>query len=605
METSGKRENAVGKGKGTLRSRTIIGFAIITLPLLGLLTWNNLYAKEVVHTQAVTSNKNLLLMYMNQIDQTLNDLNLYLLKSVSQDDDLIPLNALSNEDPDAYIAKIRTMNNLYFNLNYYKTVDALFAYNGKNNELLFTPQQSLSFERRDSIRNKLALLLHDKTEPDLFKTWKLIHLDDQYALVRIIDTGYLSYMGAWVDINKLMVPLNLLHLGNDGEALFLSKNGTPLTPPSDSNLTADLKTIDWDRAMANQTDKPYRILNRKQKLLLVIQPSGVTDLRLAVIIPEKNLMEGLTLFQRVNLYLPILVALILVAYLLFLQRYIHKPLTQLVNGMRRIYSGDLSARFKDDGLQEFMVIGETFNKMARQIEVLKIDIYEEQIRTQRAELKHLQAQIHPHFFMNSLNIVYSLAETRNYELIQQLSVHLVKYFRSSIRTHLSSVTLTEELEHVYSYLSIQKMRFPEALTFSIEMDQEAGDCQIPPSTIQPLVENAIIHGFSIRPNAPFHICIRAAVEESVPDKLFLEVRDNGKGFSPEKLALMESIITEEEPIGNHIGLWNVLRRCRLFYKEQVEIDFINDKEQGGVVVLRVPRQTRNEERDGVVQSAVG
>jgi two-component system sensor histidine kinase YesM len=281
-------------------------------------------------------------------------------------------------------------------------------------------------------------------------------------------------------------------------------------------------------------------------------------------------------------------------YLLFLQRYILKPINKLIKGMRRIYSGDLSARFNDDKLMEFKVIGDTFNNMVSQIEVLKIDIYEEQIRTQRAELKHLQAQIHPHFFMNSLNIIFNLAQTRNYELIQQMAIHLVKYFRFAIRTHLSSITLEEELEHIRNYLSVQKVRYPENLTFEIDIDPELTACRIPPSTILPLVENAMIHGFSAHLEEQFVIQISVRQDPLSESFLQIEVRDNGRGIEREQLENLHSIGYFSEKGNDHVGLWNVMRRCRLYYKTDIEIQIDNGEVRGAFVILRLPRNDLDE-----------
>jgi two-component system sensor histidine kinase YesM len=315
---------------------------------------------------------------------------------------------------------------------------------------------------------------------------------------------------------------------------------------------------------------------------------------LAVMIPEKNLLEGLAFFQLINLYVPALALVILMIYLVFLQRYILKPITKLIRGMRRIYSGDLSARFNDDKLVEFMMIGETFNSMVAQIEVLKIDIYEEQIRTQKAELKHLQAQIHPHFFMNSLNIVYNLAQTRDYELIQQMAISLVKYFRFAIRTHLSSVTLEEELEHIHNYLSVQKVRYPENLSYEIEIDAELKGCRIPPSTIFPLVENAMIHGFTVHQEEQFIIQISVRQDQLSASFIDVEVRDNGRGISTEQLEKLHANGYLNEQGNDHVGLWNVMRRCKLYYKTGIEIRIDNGEARGAYVTLRLPRNDADE-----------
>jgi two-component system, sensor histidine kinase YesM len=592
--TGGKGGRETLMKKGTLRSQLILGFALVTVPLVILLIWNNMYATKVVHSQVAQSNKNMLTMYMNQIDQVLEELDKYLYRTANQDNDLISLSAFEKDNPESYYSKIRTLNAMYLNTNYYKDADVLFAYSSKYNDLLVAPQPYMNNERKESIKLRLdKLMLDTGARSSLQRSWQLIYQDNQYSLVRLVDTSYESYIGAWVDIDRLMVPLNLLHLGERGQALFMSQEGTVLNTLKDVEFEKSLQAKDW-KVDITKEDQPFQLVKLAEKYLLVVQPSHHADIYLSVMIPERNLLEGLTFFQRINYYVPVLALVMLLIYLFFLERFILKPIAQLIKGMRRIYSGDLSVRFIDDRLMEFSVIGETFNNMVTQIEVLKIDIYEEQIRTKKAELKHLQAQIHPHFFMNSLNIVYNLAQTRNFELIQQMAINLVKYFRFAIRTHLSSITLLEELDHIRSYLAVQQVRFPEHLSFHIDIEPELQNYRIPPSTIQPLVENAMIHGFSINQSQSFQISIEVRSDPDSESRILVQVQDNGKGIPDEKLRHLQSKSYFEEEGNDHIGLWNVMRRCKLYYKSKVDIVLERAEPSGSIVTLRLPRQSTDE-----------
>jgi two-component system sensor histidine kinase YesM len=575
--------------KATIRSRLILGFCLITIPLTVLLLWNSLYATKVVHSQLAVSNKNLLIMYMNNTDSVLEEINKFLYKTAKQDTNLISLSEYDKNSFEYYEKKIQIVNELYLNSTYYNAADVLFAYSSRHDELLMAPQQLVSYDRKQAIQARLLELLRDRGFIQNNSQWMLIKLDQEYGLLRVVDTGYNSYIGAWIDLNRLILPFHQLSVDNRIQALLISNEGTPVTEPFDPNLVAQMKSIDWLKYI-DQTQQTYNIIQLKERYFLVDQQSKFADIRLVLMIPEKDLLEGLTFFKQLNYLIPLIVVIILILYLVFLQRSIVRPIQNLIQGMRRVRAGNLTVRLEDHNLAEFILINETFNGMAKQIEHLKIDVYEEHIRTQKAELKHLQAQIHPHFFMNSLNIVFNLAQIKNFELIQKMALHLVKYFRFTTRTHLSTVKLSEEIEHICNYLIIQSLRFPENLVYEINIARELEDYSMPPLTIQPIVENALIHGFSVKDEEPFKVLIHVEADPQEPeDYILIHVIDNGKGIAANVLEELQSKLyydSEED----HIGLSNVMRRCRLYYKAEISLTFENMIPKGASVSLRLPRK---------------
>jgi len=573
----------------TLRSRLILGFALVTVPLVILLLWNNMYATKVVHSQVALSNKNLLTIYINDMDKVLEELENYLYKTAEQEQGLISLSQHEQSSWEYYLSKNQTVNNLYLNTNYYSAADCLFAYSSTYDDLLLAPQYSVNYDRKQRIQSKLHALLTDKTGgSSLYNEWIFVKDGGEYALVRIVDTGYSSYIGAWVDLNRLMLPLNVLSKSGKGEALLLSEQGESIASLNPS-LAIGKQPGQW-RPYLEQGMSSYNIVQLSEPYLLVARQSRVAPMYLLLLLPERSLLEGLPFFRNLTYMVPLLALAMLVLYLIFLQQSIVQPLHNLIRGMRKIRSGNLSARLEENNLLEFVTINETFNGMVTQIEHLKINIYEEQIRTQKAELKHLQAQIHPHFFMNSLNIVYHLAQIRNFEVIQSMALHLVRYFRYTTRTHLSTITLKEEMEHVYNYLTIQKFRFPETFDFELEQDTSTEGCGVPPLIIQPLVENAVIHGFSLQNDTVFRVKVRTfEVRRQSEDFLCIEVSDNGKGLSSEQIAVLKKRVHSIEPEDGHIGLWNIMRRCKLYYKSEIGMEFSGTSPGGAVITLLLPR----------------
>lgn len=576
--------------QASMRSKLILGFGLVTVPLVIVLLWNNLYATRVVHSQVAQSNRNMLTIYMNDMDQVLGEIENYLYKTAEQDQSLISLSQYDKDSWEYYLSTTQTVNELDLNTNYYDAADMLFAYSSKYEELFVAQQQSVSYERKLLIQEKLKQLLKDPAQARNSK-WSLVDLNGEYALLRIVDTNYDSYIGAWVDLNRLMEPMRKLGQfgqGGKGEALLMSGSGNPISAV-DASLGDALEKVDFVHYLDND-NSAYNIVKLDKPYLLVAKRSRMADMDLLLLLPERTLLEGLPFFRNLTYFIPMLAAVMLVLYLLFLQNSIVKPIQQFIKAMRKIRAGDLSVRMADNKLVEFVSLKETFNGMAQQIEHLKIDIYEEQIRTQRAELKHLQAQIHPHFFMNSLNIVYQLAQIKDYEVIQNMALHLVRYFRYTTRTQVSTITIKEEVEHIFHYLSIQKYRFPETLDFEFEVDPSVEMAEVPPLTIQPLVENAMVHGFSIRTGSPFSIKVRIAPAPGDPEgELLVEVLDNGKGITQEQKDALALKVHDPEPGNGSLGLWNVVRRCRLYFKTQVRMTFEDADPQGTHITLQLPR----------------
>ncbi|MFD2332353.1 sensor histidine kinase [Cohnella sp. GCM10020058] len=576
----------------TLRSRLVLGFALVTVPLVVLLIWNNLYATRVVHSQVAQSNQSLLTMYVNDMDKALEEIENYLYKTAEQDDSLISLGQNAKGTWAYYLAQTHTMNDLFFNTNYYDAADVLFAYGEASDNLLLAPQTSVTYARKLLVQDALRRLFAqaDGKRPS-FSGWNVVELDRSYALVRIVDSGYRSYIGAWVDLNRLMEPFHSLTRDGGGQAI-LSDNAGRLLSQSDGPLSGEAPAALRADAASGQERAVYNIVKLDQRYLLIGKTSRNAGLHLSLLLPERRVLEGLPYFRVLTYWVPVVAAGLLAVYLIFLQRAIVKPIVGLIRGMRRIRSGDLSARLEDNRLVEFIAINETFNGMATQIEHLKIDIYEEQIRTQKAELSALQAQIHPHFFMNSLNIVYHLAQTRSYDIIQRMSLHLVRYFRYATRTQTPSITIEDEMAHINDYLSIQKFRFPEALIFEFDVDPALASFALPPLTVQPLVENAMVHGFSFKGGEAYRIAVRVyTVREGSEEAICIEVADNGKGLAEGQAAALEEMAAAPGPTDGHVGLWNIVRRCRLFYKTNVKLRFADGQARGAVARLTLPVQS--------------
>lgn len=207
----------------------------------------------------------------------------------------------------------------------------------------------------------------------------------------------------------------------------------------------------------------------------------------------------------------------------------------------------------------------------------------------QAQFNALQAQINPHFIYNTLNIISAKSmECGNYEIIEICDqfAHMLRY---STDTRSRTATMAEEIENVRNYLMLSKARYEDNLEFTIDVPENLHTIILPKLTLQPLVENAMTHGFNGK-----NVLRRLSVTGQIKDKgLILEIRDNGAGFAEEVLQSLRSRIQEiyegetsiEASVG-HIGLINTCLRLYYYSQGKMHLDIRNDN--GAVIIMTMP-----------------
>ncbi|MDR7871137.1 MAG: LytS/YhcK type 5TM receptor domain-containing protein [Tissierellaceae bacterium] len=195
----------------------------------------------------------------------------------------------------------------------------------------------------------------------------------------------------------------------------------------------------------------------------------------------------------------------------------------------------------------------------------------------RSEYKALQSQINPHFIFNSLNTISSFVREKPDDA-RELLIALATYFRNSINTKDALVSIYEEMEYVDAFLQLVKARFGDRLIVSIDMPEDI-DCKIPCLIVQPIVENAVIHGAMSRKIG--HVDVKITEEDTY---ILISVRDNGQGMPKEMIeGLLHDKIND-----NSIGLGNVHKRLQYIYGKENGLD-IESSPSGTIVNMRIPK----------------
>lgn len=566
----------------SIRFKLVAGLLFVTVPLITLLIYNNFYSIHVVHNQVALSIKNLITLYEGQIDTQLQDADRNLISLVTSDYDIRSMNTPNSED-EYQLAKYNVSNKLSRDIVLYKSVDAFYVYSQSRQDLLDVFKASVSFPERDQVEQYLQRLLSERTNLAEFRGsgWFVKKIGQDYYMLRVIQSGDL-YIGAWVNARTLLIPMNLIDLGSEGSALFVTNQGELMV----STNPLPVENIDFTKSF-----QQFYMSGNKNNLLIVGEPSQKGDFNLVAVIPDKQILQNLPSLTRVIEIISLASIVLIPISLLFLRHILLIPLKRMIAVMRRINDGNVNVRIEPyPASDEFLLVNQTFNRMMSQIEELKINVYEEQLSKHKAELQHLQLQINPHFFMNSLNILFNLAQVKNYELIQEMTLCLVQYFRFMFRSNLTFVTLREELQHVRNYIRIQELRFPNSLTCTIDSPDFLENIPIPPLVIQTFLENSIKHSVTL--DEPIHISVAIdLMETGLEPYIEIIIRDTGKGFLEDVLAEIRSGNRVVDEQGEHIGIWNVRKRLQLLYGEHAAISCYNGFPSGAVIEIKLPYQS--------------
>lgn len=572
--------------KLSLRFKVSALVLLLVTPLFLFLYYTNIYSTNIVREKVAKSASDTLTLHLGSLDELLEQTSIYLLRSANENM-LLELYSDSSPDSVSYYLSIRKlMDQWYSDVSYYTIIRSVFVYHLDRNELFLSSQKEYYQEQSD-ISSGLSSQLRMSYLPTSMN-WETVTIGGEPVLYKILpDKSGRLLIGVLVSIDSLAQPLMQLESAEGDERVgIMSKEGKLLWGDfSDEDLQRIRNHLNHP---SNGTGTSLQLSNGSN-YLFVDKPSVFSNLNVFILLDEKSILEELPIFQRIIKSIPIAIIIIMVILLMLLSRLVFKPIQHLASGMRILGKGQLDHRLKDGKSKEFQLINQQFNRMAEQIGNLKIDIYEEQMKVQQAELKHLQAQINPHFFMNSLNIVYHLVELKKYSLIKKVIGHLVSYFRFIMSTNDTWIPLTSELSHIRNYMEIQMVMYPGKLDYHEQVPKELENVLVPPLLIQPFVENAIKHGF-IDNSKPFRVSVTVR-EETRNDHeacIAIQISDSGPGFSEQQLEILNLGVYEKDPTDRQIGIWNVRRRMIMFYDNRAELSFHNDPQGGGVVNIKLP-----------------
>jgi two-component system sensor histidine kinase YesM len=303
-------------------------------------------------------------------------------------------------------------------------------------------------------------------------------------------------------------------------------------------------------------------------------------------IARENILEGYSFWGDLDfILLTILVIILLVAASFVI---INNIMNEIMKRMRLIaekienegmkadqYSADQRIDRNDEmGKVEGMVYS-----MIERTNQLSKESYEVRLEERKAQLMALQAQINPHFLYNTLENINWMAVRKNAPEISSMVTTLAKYFRLSLNKGKVLVSIVDEVELIKTYLTIQNARFDGGLNYEINLDPECKNYSIPKLTLQPIVENSVLHGILKKPEKSGTIRIETLFLE---DELMIIITDDGVGMEQERVS---ELLNSQQ--SSHYGLYNVQERLKLYYGDKYGLKIDSISGQGTTVTLHL------------------
>lgn len=342
----------------------------------------------------------------------------------------------------------------------------------------------------------------------------------------------------------LYLPENQLFYTNDNT----KKDRTGLEPLLQDNETST-GYIDWDGEMQYY----IRYVSRASRMTLIgLIPQDVL-LKDAQDLKSKFLLIGLGASAA---------AILASAYL---SKRICANLKSLSGGMEAVRAGNLSVRMQIPASDEIAELADTFNVMMERIEMLMEEVREQEKMKREAEQDVLASQIEPHFLYNSIDSIKYVAHMRKETEIEQVAVSLSELLRSVLSNHNEFITLWEEKDYIEYYMTIERFKYRMPFEVIWDVDEALWAYPVPKLLLQPVVENALIHGINSKEgDGVINIKIYGQQNEVI-----LKVMDNGKGISEERIQALLSNLQQKDKSGfRRIGIANVFSRIRLIYGEE-------------------------------------
>ena len=380
----------------------------------------------------------------------------------------------------------------------------------------------------------------------------------------------------------------------NARAFILDSEGTVISTVGDY---ADIGELYPDKKIREQLLKANLELKEQQKLdrediVLMGRKMSKNDWKLFFLIPNSYLQTGLS-GALLNFIAISVICISIGIIVTFIFSYsIILPLNEVNKGLQQFEEGNLSISLSEKAHDEITALSIQFNHMAKKINGLLDKVKNDEKQKRKLEIQALQAQINPHFLANTLNTAAYIARMKREETIEILLNAIIELLRNSMKNDDSMHLIKDEIELIKQYITIQDYRLLGKFTVNIQIEPEIEKYSIPRFILQPVVENAIIHG--VEPlDRRGAISIRGYLQD---EKILFVITDNGVGMEKEQVEkTLNNRCNIEKGRFSGVGIGNVNSRMQLIFGEQYGLTIKSEKNMFTSVVISFPKVQSGED----------
>lgn len=390
--------------------------------------------------------------------------------------------------------------------------------------------------------------------------------------------------------------LNRLLLQEQFDTIIIDEQGYVVAAKNKNWVGMRQDQLQYEFNLSEQTIGAHELnINDKPSYMIVdelLPGSSLNGLKIISFFSKSSIVADAKRVSLYGLVLIIIVLLIATFFVYAVSFLTSKRLLRLSRHLNRLALGDLSVVSRIDGNDEIGQLSRQFNYMVQNINILMQQVVDKTEQNNKLELaqreiklKMMASQINPHFLFNALESIRMSAQIKGEKEIANVVRLLGKLMRKNLEIGREHAPLKEEIEIIKSYLHIQKFRYEDRLEFDLDVEPQLLNMLMPPLIIQPLVENAVVHGME---NKQDGVTVNLKIT-SDQDQVRVSVSDNGYGMTPERLEEVIQLTTDpEEPTRSRIGLRNVHQRLILCYGENAGLEISSDYGKGTEIVFYIP-----------------